>query len=29
LKSQEAIFIKDNQLVENDFFMTTSMSFEF
>ncbi len=29
LKSQEAIFIRDNQLVENDFFMTTSMSFEF
>lgn len=29
LKSQEAIFIRDNQLVENDFFLTTSMSFEF
>ena len=29
LKSQEAIFIKDNQLVEDNFFITTSMSFEF
>ena len=29
LKSQEAIFIKNNQLVEDDFFITTSMSFEF
>jgi hypothetical protein len=29
LKSQEPIFIRNNQLVENDFFMTTSMSFEF
>lgn len=29
LKSQEAIFIRDNQLVENDLFITTSMSFEF
>lgn len=29
LKSQEAIFIKDNQQVEDNFFITTSMSFEF
>ena len=29
LKSQEAIFIKNNQLVEDNFFITTSMSFEF
>jgi hypothetical protein len=29
LKSQEAIFIRDNELVEDNFFMTTSMSFEF
>ncbi len=29
LKSQEPIFIKNNQLVEDNFFITTSMSFEF
>ncbi len=29
LKSQEPIFIRNNQLVEDNFFITTSMSFEF
>jgi len=29
LKSEESIFLRNNQLVDDNFFVTTSMSFEF